>query len=148
MCDDDRCTTPTVDKWQTFNNDTLSIDIKEGIPLASKYLAAITSGKVIGSHKMKILICGTEIISLDSSVAKKYQDFVGGKTVTLDIAGLFKNSDATNCPITSYALVSSSNAPLSGVEATLVTLTGSSLSIKYTTVKTVLFYAVAKTASG
>ena len=97
---------------------------------------------------MKILICGTEIISLDSSVAKKYQDFVGGKTVTLDIAGLFKNSDATNCPITSYALVSSSNAPLSGVEATLVTLTGSSLSIKYTTVKTVLFYVVAKTASG
>jgi len=148
MCDDALCATETAKTWQTLVNDTLTLDIKEGIPSTRKFLAAITSSGAMASHPMQILICGTEEVSLASSTTRKHQRFVGSEPVTLDIVDLFTNSDDANCPITQYKLVSSSNSPLSGVEATLVTLTGSSLSIKFSEVKTIPFLVVASTASG
>ena len=47
MCDDAKCTKKTVDRWQTFQNSTLTIDIKQGIPLTEKFLATNTSGNVM-----------------------------------------------------------------------------------------------------
>ena len=58
MCDDALCKASTAENWQTFNNDILTVDIKNGIPLVSKFLVAMTTGKVIGSHPITILICG------------------------------------------------------------------------------------------
>jgi hypothetical protein len=52
MCDDAECITTSVETWQTIENDTLTIDIQKGIPLAQKFLVAITSGKAIGSQPM------------------------------------------------------------------------------------------------
>ena len=66
MCDDALCKTSSDEKWQTFKNDILSVDITNGIPLVTKFLAAITTGKTIGSHPITILICGYEKISLIS----------------------------------------------------------------------------------
>ena len=67
MCDDALCNAISSEKWQTFENDVLTIDITNGIPLVSKFLVAITSGKVIGSHPISILICGYEKVPLAST---------------------------------------------------------------------------------
>lgn len=61
---------------------------------------------------------------------------------------MFENTDKENCPITSYKVVSLSNAPLSGDEASIVTLSGSTLTIKYSQPKIIPFLVVAKTSSG
>ena len=44
MCDDALCATTSSDNWQYIVENTLTIDIQEGIPSAQKYLAAISSG--------------------------------------------------------------------------------------------------------
>ena len=58
MCDDALCEAETVEKWQYFDSGYLKIDIGVGIPLVSKFLVAISSGKAMGSHPITILICG------------------------------------------------------------------------------------------
>lgn len=58
MCDDPLCSKFSAEKWQTFKNDSLIIDISYGIPKVTKYLAAITLGNAIGSHPISIIICG------------------------------------------------------------------------------------------
>ena len=71
MCDDALCVTETTELWQTIVNDTLTLNINEGIPSTQKYLAANTSGGSLVSHPMNILICGTEKVSLVSSTTRK-----------------------------------------------------------------------------
>ena len=66
MCEDAQCESSTTEKWQTIENDILTVDITNGIPLVSKFLVALTSGKAIGSHAINILICGSEKISSKS----------------------------------------------------------------------------------
>ena len=58
MCDDAFCEASTDELWQTLKNNILSVDISNGIPLVSKFLVAMTTGKAKGSHPIIIMICG------------------------------------------------------------------------------------------
>ena len=148
MCDDALCVTPSAKSWATIEGSGLWIDLREGVPLVNVHLAAITSGRVVGSQPMKVLICGQEQVSVVSTSTLRYQEFVGAAETSVDVAEEFKNTDAANCPITSYKLLSATDAPLSGVEATIVSLSGTRLSVKYTEPYVVAFKIVASTASG
>lgn len=44
ICEDSECKQIAVEKWQTFENEILKVDISIGIPLVTKFLVAITSG--------------------------------------------------------------------------------------------------------
>ena len=99
----------------------------------------MTIGKVMKNQPIKILICGKEQITVVSEAVKKFQQIVGSAKVTQDIAVLFKNSYNQNCPITKYQVVSSSGSLLVGVDAALVSMKDSSLTIQYTEVKKISF---------
>ena len=139
MCNDATCSIPSTEEWHKVKEDTLEIDINDGIPLANKFLVAITTGNAMGAQPFKVLVCGKEKVSVKTTVTQKYQEIVGSKEISLDIKDQFMNTDDTNCPVVSYKIVSSSNAPLSGEEATLVSLAGTKLTIKYTKPKVIAF---------
>ena len=65
LCDDELCAKESTESWIKMETSTLSISILEGIPFNIKFLAAITSGKVLKSHPMTISVCGKEEVSLN-----------------------------------------------------------------------------------
>jgi hypothetical protein len=69
----------------------LYINNLDGVPFNKKFLAAITSGNVFGSHPMTISICGKEEVSVSiKGIEALYYDIGSAKT-TVDVKAFFKS---------------------------------------------------------
>ena len=91
ICDDELCAKESTETWIKFDSSTLSISILEGIPFNMKFLAAVTSGKVLMSRPMTISVCGKEEVSLNEIGTEALIYSLGTAKTIKDIKTLFKS---------------------------------------------------------
>ena len=67
MCDDEDCIKVSNEDWHNISqDDVLSVSIIEGLPPVKKFLVVNTSGGVVVTHQMMILVCGYEKVGIIS----------------------------------------------------------------------------------
>lgn len=104
VCEDALCSTAESSNTSfSITDSTLTLSLASAIPLTTKYLAAVTSGGVINSHAVEILVCGGERISLTEAAEITLKQGLSTVATEYDVTAMFTNSN-TLCPITSYTL--------------------------------------------
>mgnify|MGYP006906863649 CR=1 FL=1 len=124
------------------------INISKGIPRTKKYLAVMTTGKVLATNPLSINICGYEEIKLKNSDTESRVYDEGSLSSSLSIKDNFENSEEVECPISKYSLISSSFVSLSTTESQSVSINEDNLLINKETSAVFDFFVVATTVSG
>ena len=95
----------------------LSINLSNPVTEETMYLTPVTFGGVMDPQKIKIKVCGNEILTTKNvgSLTRKLKEIETG-LIKFDVEKLFENSDPL-CPIDSYSLKSETGGAFESSDA-------------------------------